>query len=164
MTEPALIDEPTVAQIMDRRTGEIIDLAHATVEELGTWLDGLREAEQIQRSEKSAVHREIHRRMDADVTWTLRSATWKLTGQSPTLVTYDAEKLHQALAELVEEDLIPQAALEAAVEVKPTYSARVSGINKLQKLGGTVADVIERCAQPKDPARRRVTLSRIGEQ
>lgn len=155
MTELALRDA-----VIDVRTGEVLTLADAPLADLARWLEAIREQEAVVREQKLAVAAEFHRRMDANVAWTLEADGYKIKGEPPTRVTYNAERLHNELALLVAEGVIPQRAMDDAVVRTAHYTARAAGINNLKKIGGQAGDVVAACADPIDPARRRITLSR----
>lgn len=157
------VREQAIDAVLDRSTGQVLTLREAPLNDLARWLENIREAEAAVREQKAAVSAEIHRRMDEQVTWTLRTEEgYKLSGQSPNPVTYDGAKLYTELEQLVAEDLIPRAAMDVAVEREYAYRVRVGGVAKLKKLGGAAAAAVDRCKVHLDPARRKVSISREG--
>ena len=87
--------------VLDRTTGELIDLAEVSTDRLGAFLASTRELESELRAAKAEVSREVHRRMDAEAKWTVRAGPYKLSGQSPDRSEYDGEELARALRRLV---------------------------------------------------------------
>ena len=136
------------------RTGEILTLDSET-EDLAHWLDAVRALEWDIRTNKRIVSQEIHARMDKAATWTLHLPGLKVTGQSPAPEeTWSGPELREALYDLVERGLISVEAADAAVETVVTYKPRKAGITALRKLGGEVAETVNRLCQQSERERR----------
>jgi hypothetical protein len=84
----------------------------------------------------------------------------KITGQSPAPVEeWDGLELRTALLDLHARDHIELAAVYAAVEAVTTWKVRKAGITALRKLGGEVAETVDRLCQ-RSERERRVSVSR----
>lgn len=156
-----LVRREDLAPVVNPVTGEIVPM-DAPTDQLAEFLSDVREFERAMRDQKQHVSQELHRRMDADAIWTVHLGDWTVSGESPARVEYDAELLHRKLTEFVEAHVIPQRALEDAVITETKYRARVSGINRLAKLGGDLAKAIESCQIPLT-RERRITVKRAGQ-
>lgn len=145
--------QPRVESVLNPTTGEILDLDSPS-DELGRWLLEAREWERRLREAKNAVVEELHRRMDAEASWTIHTPDFDLRGESPDRVEYDPERLRSTLAGLAKAGAISEGAAEAALKEEVTYKPRCQGINALLKLGGEVAEQVELCRIPVERARR----------
>ena len=147
--------------VYDGRHGEVIDLAAAPSDRLAQFLAEVRDLEASLRQAKAQVGRELHRRMDAEASWTLNLPGYKVTGQSPDRVDYDPEELAGALRGLRRSGLISprasKAALERVVELRP----RKKGLAALLRLGGEVAAAVRACERPVE-SERRVSVSPLA--
>lgn len=152
---PTREDMPAV---IDPTTGEVITLDGPT-DQLALFIQNVRDVEQAFRESKRAVAAELHRRMDAEATWTVRAGDWEISGESPSRVEYDPTELHDRLTELLESDLITPRAMEDAIERVVTFKPKVRGINQLLKLGGVVREYVEKCQRPVE-RERRITIKR----
>jgi len=144
--------------VLDRTTGELIDLAEVSTDRLGAFLASTRELEAELRAAKAEVSREVHRRMDAEARWTVRAGPYKLSGQSPDRSEYDGEELARALRRLVRRGLITREAAANACERVVSHRPRKQGIAALLKLGGEVAEAIRPCERAVE-SERRVSVS-----
>jgi hypothetical protein len=152
-------DVTTTSQLVNPVTGEALTLASPT-EDLGRWLADIRDFEYQLREAKRTVTTEILARLDKNAEWTAHLPGLKIRGDSPQPVEeWDGAQLREALLELVDEGVLAIEAVDAAVETIVSYKPRKAGINKLRKLGGRVAEVVDslKRASEKD---RRVTVSR----
>lgn len=142
-------------------TGETLDLATAPPEKLASLYDELGDLTGRIREARSAIAIEVNRRMDLNASWTLHTADWKLSGQSPSRVEYDAERLWLELDVLVEDGTITPDARDHAVKIVTRFSVQAGGVRNLYKLGDPVAAAIDRCTTPAGGARR-LTVTREG--
>ena len=141
-------------------TGEVIDLATAPTETLAAYLDGVRDLERRLREQKAMATAEVLARMDREGRWTATLGDWKLTAPSPEpRRVYDAAALRADLEQLVADDLIAPAAAARAVEEVTTLKVSAAGVKALEKLGGPVADAVER-HRTLETRDRRVSVTR----
>jgi hypothetical protein len=138
-------------------TGELVDL-DAPTNELARLVDEIRELESALREIKSSVSREVHSRMDRDARWTVEVGGYRVSGASPSRVTYDGDRRELVLVELVASGEISEAAAAAALEVQTIRKPRAVGINALRKISPSVAAAIDATATPVDPDSRRLTV------
>ncbi len=154
------LDRPAPAPVVvDPTTAEVIDLAQAPTDTIAAYLANVRDLERQIREQKKLAAEEVIRRMDEQAVWTVRVGDWKLSAPSPAPATvYDAAGLLADLEQLQADDLVAPAAVQRAVERIETLRVVPAGVKALEKLGGAVADAIERhrSEQPKD---RRVSVS-----
>lgn len=136
-------------------TGEVIDLATATAEQLGDVKTAIRALEDRARHAKRLLDEHILAMMDRQAKWTLHAGSYKLTGQSPAPKTEipDPAALKAALSELVDQGVLDAGAVDTAVETVITYKPSVRGLNALRK-HPAAAPVIEAHEQQVDPVRR----------
>jgi len=143
-------------------TGEAVELASASTDDLAVLLDSVKDYESRLREVKSLVSREVLRRQDRDTSWTTRAGGYVLKGSSPAPAEeFDALALRSELLGLVDEGALTIEAVDAAVETIITYKARKAGVNALRKLGGVIAQVVDRHASPVDKPRY-VSVSRMS--
>lgn len=140
--------------LLDRTSGELIDLTEATTDRLAEVLLTTRELEAELRSAKALVSREVHRRMDREAKWTARVGGYELRGQSPERVEYDPEELGRRLRVLRRSGLVSPAACRNALERVVSARPRKAGIRALLKLGGEVAEAVCACERPVESERR----------
>jgi hypothetical protein len=106
--------------------------------------------------------------MDRVGKWTLREGGLTIKSSSPAAGTekYDDERLADALAALVEDDVIDAEAARAAIEwvepppPEPYWKQKPAGIRALLKLGGKVAEAVLSAAVAVEPPRRSAKVSR----
>lgn len=145
--------ERTERAITTPLTGEVV-LLDSTSDVLAAWLHHVREAEAALRDAKRIVGGELLDRMDREAKWTARLGRFEIKGDGPGAVEYDAEALRHELEQFVMDGSISGAAMDEAVELVTSYKAKARGINALKKLGGRVAEAIERCTNPSTKDRR----------
>lgn len=138
-------------------SGEVVNLDGAT-DELGRALLEVRELEGMLRSYKARIGEEILGRMDREGVWTANLPGLKITGSSPDRVVYDGEALRDELARLVRSGEITVEAAGRCVEVVTTYKPSARHLKALRKIGGTVAEAIDRHTR-RDDSPRRVSVS-----
>lgn len=143
--ELAKLDESQMGaqlHVVDPQSGEVVFL-DAPVEALGDYLKSVREFESLLKEAKALVNAEVVARMDKAACWTVHSQGVKLSAPSPAPVEkFDGPALHEALAPMVELNVITVEALDAAVETVVEYKPHLKGLNALRKLGGRVAEII----------------------
>lgn len=160
---PALIDSPPddlsleAVTLVNPATGEMFALVDAGDAKLGEYLQAVREWESMARLAKQVVSAEIHRRMDAEASWTRRDGPIELVGQSPDRVEYPVDEMRAVLRELAGEGLISDRAARGALKREVVFTVSKRGVNALLKIGGEVAERIK--AVGREPAQaRRVTV------
>lgn len=162
LREPTLVhrDEEGRPSLVDPVTGEIWPLRALPDDGLVTLLLRLRELRTTLNEALDAVGETLIGRMDARATWTLNAAGTTLRSRSPEpQVTWNAEALRVDLMKLRRKGLIDAEAIEGAIKVVPkSYEPRKAGIVKLLKLGGEVAEVVNR-HQIEVTEKRRVSVS-----
>lgn len=143
-------------------TGEAIELANAKVDELAKLLDAVKDYQSRLQELRSLVSQEVLRRQDQAASWTTKAGEYVLKGSSPAPVEeFDSLALRSELLGLVDEGALSIEAVDAAVETIVTYKARKAGVNSLRKLGGVVAQVVDRHATPIEKTRY-VSVSRAA--
>ena len=137
-----------VPTIVHPLTGEAFALPDLTDALLARLLEDVKEYEWRLRNVKRAVSDEALRRMDRTASWTLHAGEgFTLKGASPAPVEqFDVVALRTDLAQLVADGLISDEAMNNAVEEIVDYKARKRGIDALRKLGGIVAETVNRHA------------------
>ena len=106
------------------------------------------------REARSLLSQEILRRQDQAASWTTRAGGFVLKGSSPApQEEFDALALREDLLGLVDEGALHIQAVDNAVETVVTYKVRKGGLNQLRKLGGVVAQIIDRHATPVEKTR-----------
>src|SRR5512135_963542 len=95
--------------VLDRITGEALDLKSAPTESLAAFITNLQDFTAALREEADVVSAELVARMDRNATWTLhvgdpQTAMWEVTAPSPEAGTtvYPVDALERELAPLVE--------------------------------------------------------------
>jgi len=135
-------------------TAEAVELASASTDDLAVLLDSVKDYESRLREVKSLVSREVLRRQDRDASWTTRAGGYVLKGSSPApSEEFDALALRSELLGLVDEGALTIEAVDAAVETVVSYRARKAGISALRKLGGVIAQIVDRHATPIEKTR-----------
>lgn len=147
------------AQFANPVTGEVLTLASPD-EDLGGYLEDLREFESLLREHKALVNRELLARLDKRRNWTLHlEGGLKLSAPSDEPdEKWDAAGLYQALCELADEELITMEAVNAAVEMITVFKVRKTGINALRK-NPRLAETVNRFCEPSEK-KRYVSVSR----
>lgn len=141
-------------------TGEQLELHDAGIDDLARLMDDLKDYKSRLQETQSLVSREVLRRQDQQASWTTRAGGFILKGSSPAPAEeYDALELRSELLGLVDEGALGIAAVDAAIETVVTYKPRKAGINALRKLGGVVAQIVDRHSRPVDKPRY-VSISR----
>jgi hypothetical protein len=135
-------------------TGEIIELATADINDLARLLADVKDYQSRLNEAKSLLSQEVLRRQDQAAKWTTPAGGYVLKGSSPApQEEFDALALREDLLGLVDEGALGIEAVDAAVETIVTYKARKAGVNALRKLGGVVAQIVDRHARPIEKAR-----------
>lgn len=140
-------------------TGEAVDLAAATTDDLADAIDRVRDLESQLRAAKRMLADEAIARMDNDeLKWTIAGRDWQISAPSPGRVEWDAEAVAAVLARLVVNGDLPREAAERAVVAVP--KVKVAGLNALLKKP-EIARELEGCAKPSE-APRNVSIKRLG--
>ena len=152
-------------EVLDRSSGELIDLREASTDRLARFLDEAAELVSLVNEAKAQVDREVLRRMDAEASWTARLGAFELQAPSPEagMTYYDPEALEDALDGLVERGLVCEQAAAAALQVETTVerTPKRRGIGALLRLGGEVAEAVAACERRREePSRRSVRVRR----
>jgi hypothetical protein len=148
----------------------ITDPRIADLAALAAFVDAADHLTSLAKEAKGMVSDELVRRMDKRGSWTLRTGDLTIKSSSPAAGTekYDDERLADALATLVEDDVIDAEAARAAIEwvvpppPEPYWRQKPAGIKALLKLGGRVAEAVLSAAVPTTPPRRSVKVSRTS--
>lgn len=130
-------------------TGVAIDVADASTEDLGRFLDESRDFKRRMQEQENIATREVLRRQDREAKWTTPAGSYVLKGSSPAAAhveEFDELALRTDLLDLVDAGELSIEAVDAAVEIVITYRARKAGINALRRLGGEVAAIVNRHA------------------
>ena len=126
-------------------TGEFLQLDTLHVDRLANLLADIKDLESRLREMKSLASREVLRRQDREAKWTTPAGGYVLKGSSPTPTEeWDELALREDLYQLVDNGVITEEAADAAVETVVTYKVRKAGINALRKLGGAVAETVDK--------------------
>lgn len=109
--------EPVDAQTLLEAAG-LYDLDECLTANLAAFDERARELEAIAREARGLVGDQLLDRLDRGACWTLREGVYEIKAPSPTAGTtaYDTDELHDALALLVGDGVITQAAAAAALE------------------------------------------------
>jgi hypothetical protein len=158
------IPPPTGGEVLDRSSGELIDLREASTDRLARFLDETAELLSLVKEARAQVDREVLRRMDEEATWTARVGSFELRAPSPEagMTYHDADALEEALDDLVERGLVSEQAATAALEVETRVErkTRQGGIRALLRLG-EVAEAVAACERRREePPRRSVRVRR----
>jgi hypothetical protein len=158
-------DEATSDQVLDRASGELLDVREAPTERLARFLDDIAELTGQLGEARSAAEREVLARMDAEASWTTVAGEFQLQAPSPEagMSYYDPDALHEALVALGRRGLIGRQAARAALKTDITVerNAQQRGIKALLSLGGEVAAAIAGCQRRREqPPRRAVRVRR----
>lgn len=145
-------------------SGEALELADMTFDQLAAVLDAARQFEQVDmRTFKGQVQEEVLRRMDANAlegvtgAWTVHVDDWTIQGDSPNKTEYPVDAVKRVLKALVDEGKIGQPAMDTII-VPERYKVAKRALEQLLKLGGEVAERIKAVEQPV--TRRYVNLKR----
>ncbi len=152
-------------QVLDRSSGELIDLREASTDRLARFLDEAAELVSLVGEARAQAEREVLRRMDEEATWTARVGDFELRAPSPEagMTYWDEEALEEVLDDLVERGLVSEQAAAAALEVETTVERKPKrgGIGALLRLGGEVAEAVAACERRREePPRRSVRVRR----
>jgi len=152
-------------QVLDRASGELIDVRESSTDRLARFLDEATELVSLMSEARAQVDRELLRRMDAEATWTARVGDFELRAPSPEagMTYYDPEALEDALDGLVERGLVCEQAAAAALQVETNVerTPKRRGIAALLRLGGEVAEAVAACERRREePPRRSVRVRR----
>lgn len=131
MSETAL--ETTTTEVVDRKTGEIVDIATCEFDQLATLRANMDDVKAEIADATAPVDAEILRRLDKSARWTRRvrhpeiDADIEITAPSPKAgdTTIDVAVLEKALADLLERDVIAAEAVDGALARTITIRARV---------------------------------------
>lgn len=150
----------STALVLHPATGEVIDLATATTEDLAA---GVAQVDKLRRELtdfESALGGELLARLDRGAKWTLRAGDpkgevqWEVKAPSPTAgtVSYDPRVLERELASLIEAGVVSEEAAGAAVARTLTVVVRVPFAVNLDELAKLVEGVDAIAGQPvSDP-------------
>jgi hypothetical protein len=144
-------------------TGEAFALDRPS-EDLAFFLLEVREFEERLRQAKKLVGNELLKRMDKRGEWTMRVGGMEVRGISPApSVEYDAQPLARDLASLADADLIDLETALEAVGAETVYKPNKRVLNRLKKLGGRVAETINRHSHEVEKERRPPSVIHHGE-
>jgi hypothetical protein len=164
-------------EIVKALTAENLLFAHgitdpriAETDALAAFVDHADHMASLTKEAREIVGEEIVRRMDRAGKWTIHEGDLTIRSSSPAAGTekYDDGKLADALATLVEDDVIDAEAARAAIEwvvpppPEPYWRQKPAGVKSLLKLGGRVAEAVLSAMVPVEPPRRSVKVSRTS--
>jgi hypothetical protein len=145
-------------------TGTAVELADGT-DALADMHDQLKEARSIIDEARNLLGDELVARMDRRGRWSLTHDGLTVSAPSPRPpIEYDAQALHTALIELAVSGTIDHGAVDDAVELEWTCKVKKRGVDALRKLGGAVAEAIDRCQVEAEAKPRRVSVKRTRSQ
>ncbi|MCP9491194.1 MAG: hypothetical protein MSC31_15155 [Solirubrobacteraceae bacterium MAG38_C4-C5] len=152
-------------QVLDHANGELLDVREAPTDRLARFLEDSAELAGKLGEAKSAVEREVLRRMDADASWTAVAGEFELQAPSPEagMSYYEVDVLHDALVDLGRRGVIGRQAARAALKTEITVErkAQRAGVKALLSLGGEVAAAVAACERRREqPPRRTVRVRR----
>lgn len=144
MTDLVPLDPASV--VVHPLTGELVDIANAPDDELAQFLEGIDEAKARVQDAKSVVSQEVMRRMDRMNVRNMRAGVYGVTVNRPpeAATGYDGAGLLDDLLRLVDEDVLAIEAVNAAVQTEVSYKVDRHAVNRLKKLGGVVAEAVQR--------------------
>lgn len=151
-----------VEKAMHPLTGEVYEIATCDDANLAELLDAFKEARSKMTEVEGAIKQEALRRMDKAARWTIGGGGYKVTGESPNLVEYDADALLLVLRQLLADELIAREAAAAALGQETKLKVKANGVKALLKLGGAVAEAIKSTERPKS-GNRSVSVKRAGD-
>lgn len=142
-----MTDQPTQTstelEVLNPTTGEVLDLASASTDELAAVLDKLKSFTEAVTDFRRDVTDEVLRRMDKRGLWTVHLGGVKVTGASPAAVEYeDLPGLWRKLQALVP-DVLEAGAIDDALTTKTEWTTKAKGINALKKLPAAAAIIAE---------------------
>lgn len=140
-------------------TGELIPY-DAPSPVLADAIDRIRTLERQLAEARAEIGRELIDRMDRNGEWTMHLGTLDATAPSPAAAftdEWDVEALLDALAFLVSDNLITEAAAKRALKVETVWKPQKRGLDALRKLGPDVAARIDACLT-RAPRERRVSV------
>jgi hypothetical protein len=169
------IDRPTLSLVkyealsattfvVNPLTGTAVELADGT-DALADMHDQLKEARSIIDEARNLIGDELVTRMDRRGRWSLplKGSGLAVSAPSPKPpVEHNGKDLFLALRKLAGLGLIERDAVDDAVEAETTYTVKKRGVNALYKLGGAVAEAIDRCQVEAEVKPRRVSVKRTG--
>jgi hypothetical protein len=152
-------------EAVNPETGENLVLKDVEAVELAAYIDDVRYYESKLSEAKQIVGREIHRRMDENLTWTMNVGGFKVTGQSPTTTEWDEDKLEEVLNELVRKRKITAGQRDTVVvkEMVPVRKIVKGKLNALMKVSDEVKAAIVACSSKVEARRSIPTVKRKNE-
>jgi hypothetical protein len=158
-------ESSTELTVLDRVTGELVDVRGETMERLARYITDLFELRSQLSEQEEVVQRELLNRLDKGASWTVRVGDFELKAASPTAATeaYDPMGLDAALDHLVLSDEISEAAADGALMrgvvievVVPRSASPEEIVDKLSNATSIeIADVpvrVLRCAPVRKPS------------
>jgi hypothetical protein len=120
-------ESSTELTVLDRATGELVDVRGETTERLASYIDDLGELRAQLAEGEAVVNDELLQRLDRDAAWTQRIGDFELKAPSPTAGTesYDAEVLEGELRILIANETISEEAAGAACRRQLTLCLEV---------------------------------------
>lgn len=126
-------EEERALEVVDRLTGEVVDVREAAPEELGAFCENAAQLRGELTDAEAVVSAELVRRLDRRGEWTWRvgdpkaGVQYEIKAPSPTAgtTTVDRDRLRDELRRLLEEDAIEPELAEAALKRTVTITATV---------------------------------------
>lgn len=135
-------EEERALEVVDRLTGEVVDVREAAPEELGAFCENAAQLRGELADAEAVVSAELVRRLDRRGEWTWRvgdpkaDVQYEIKAPSPTAgtTTVDRDRLRDELRRLLEEDAIEPELAEAALKRTVTIVATVPTDADLEEL------------------------------
>lgn len=126
--------------VLDRTTGEVIDLATAPTATLAEFCSNLANLRSELSDAERAVHDALLDRMDLAASWTMREGCYEIKAPSPAAgsESYDPAILERELRKLIEEGVIGEEAADRACVRRVTLSLQIPWDVDLAELAKTV--------------------------
>ena len=147
-----------VVRLVNHSTGTLVDL-NGSNDHLAEYLQQSKRIREHLRDRERIVEAELLHRMDLQAQYTIHTTVGKLTAPSPQPVEeYDGLALRTDLLEMVDEGLLSVEAVDRACPVEVSVKVSKRGVGQLRKLGGRVAEAVDRHRTEAAP-RRSVRVS-----
>src|SRR5580693_8600555 len=130
-----MMSEPSVdLTVLDRVTGELLDVQTATTESLAAYIDNLGELRSQLSEHEEIVQRELRDRMDHEAATKLRVGDWQLEvpGANAGTQAYSPSVLEEVLQALIMAGTISEAAVAKALKQTVTVTFTVPFAIELQ--------------------------------
>ncbi|MCK9250664.1 MAG: hypothetical protein M0P31_17005 [Solirubrobacteraceae bacterium] len=157
-----VVSPAQAVEVVNPLTGELVDVAALPTDALAVERNEIRAARDAISAWARAIDGELTARLDREARRSATVAGYKLSVTAPEVWSTDALGLRNALAALVADGVLSQAAVDAAVEPVTKVEARRRGLTALhnhadERVKSTVAEYDRRVENPT----RRVTVTEV---